>query len=63
MYLALLRRIGPDRAAYTTVLSPVLALVVSTFAEDYRWSLLALLGLALVALGNVLVLKRNTMRG
>jgi drug/metabolite transporter (DMT)-like permease len=59
MYLALLSRIGADRAAYTTVLSPVLALLVSTFAEDYRWSAAALAGLALVALGNVLVLRRG----
>jgi drug/metabolite transporter (DMT)-like permease len=59
MYLALLGRIGPDRAAYTTVLSPVLALLVSTLVEDYRWSALALVGLALVAAGNVLVLRRG----
>jgi drug/metabolite transporter (DMT)-like permease len=56
MYLALLRRIGPDRAGYTTVLSPVLALLVSTFVEDYQWSAAAFAGLALVAAGNVLVL-------
>ena len=59
MYLALLGRIGPDRAGYTTVLSPVLALIISTFVEDYRWSALALIGLALVAAGNVLVLRRK----
>jgi drug/metabolite transporter (DMT)-like permease len=59
MYLALLGRIGPDRAAYTTVLSPVLALLVSTLVEDYRWSALAFVGLALVAAGNVLVLRRG----
>jgi drug/metabolite transporter (DMT)-like permease len=58
MYLALLGRIGPDRAAYTTVLSPVLALLLSTLVEDYRWSVLAFAGLALVAAGNVLVLRR-----
>jgi drug/metabolite transporter (DMT)-like permease len=59
MYLALLGRIGPDRAAYTTVLSPVLALLISTLVEDYRWSALAFVGLALVAAGNVLVLRRG----
>jgi drug/metabolite transporter (DMT)-like permease len=59
MYLALLGRIGADRAAYTTVMSPVLALIVSTFVEDFRWSVLAIVGLALVAAGNVLVLKRR----
>jgi drug/metabolite transporter (DMT)-like permease len=59
MYVSLLGRIGPDRAGYTTVLSPVLALLVSTAVEDYRWSALALAGLILVAAGNVLVLRRN----
>jgi drug/metabolite transporter (DMT)-like permease len=59
LYLALLGRIGADRAAYATVLSPVLALVISTFVEDYRWSALAVIGLVLVAAGNVLVLRRK----
>lgn len=60
MYLALLGRIGADRAAYTTVLSPVLALLISTAVEDYRWSVLAIGGLFLVAAGNVLVLRRRS---
>lgn len=59
MYLALLGRIGADRAAYTTVLSPVLALLISAAVEDYRWSALAVAGLVFVAAGNVLVLKRS----
>jgi drug/metabolite transporter (DMT)-like permease len=60
MYMSLLTRIGPDRAAYTAVLSPALALLVSTFVEDYRWSIPAVAGLALVAAGNVLVLRRSS---
>ncbi len=59
MYLVLLRRIGADRAGYTAVVTPVLALLVSTFVEDYRWSALAVSGLVLVAAGNVLVLTRK----
>jgi drug/metabolite transporter (DMT)-like permease len=60
MYMSLLMRIGPDRAAYTAVLAPVLALLVSTFVEDYRWSIPAVAGLVLVAAGNVLVLRRRS---
>lgn len=56
MYVSLLGRIGADRAGYTAILAPVLALLLSTFVEDYRWSVLAIGGLALVAAGNVLVL-------
>jgi drug/metabolite transporter (DMT)-like permease len=59
LYIGLLGRIGADRAGYTAVLSPVLALVISTLFEDYRWSGAALAGLALVAAGNVLVLNRG----
>ena len=47
-------RIGPDRAAYCTVLFPVVALTVSTFFEGYQWSSLALAGLLLVIGGNLL---------
>ncbi|MET3132592.1 drug/metabolite transporter (DMT)-like permease [Oxalobacteraceae bacterium GrIS 1.11] len=53
-YLMLLGRIGPDRAAYTTVLFPVVALTVSTVFEGYHWSALAFAGLGLVLAGNFL---------
>jgi len=56
VYFTLLGRIGAARAGYTTVMYPVVALVVSTFAENYHWSLLAVLGLAAVLTGNLLVL-------
>ena len=61
-YLTLLGRIGADRAGYATVLFPVLALLISAIMEDYRMSLLAVAGLAMVLLGNVFVLgkKRKT---
>lgn len=52
-YLMLVGRIGPERAAYSTVLFPIVALAVSTVFEGYRWSLLTFVGLLLVLLGNV----------
>jgi drug/metabolite transporter (DMT)-like permease len=57
VYFTLLSRIGAARAGYTTVMYPVVALVMSTFAEGYQWSLLSGLGLAAVLLGNGLVLR------
>jgi drug/metabolite transporter (DMT)-like permease len=56
-YLTLLGRIGPDRAAYVTVLGPVVALAVSTVVENFQWTIVAALGLIAVLLGNVLVLR------
>ncbi|MCJ8169152.1 DMT family transporter [Atopomonas sediminilitoris] len=54
-FLTLLGRIGADKAAYTMVLFPVVALGISTLFEGYRWSSDALLGMGLVVIGNVLI--------
>ncbi len=56
-FLTLIGRTSAARAGYMTILFPVVALVVSTFAENYRWSPLAVLGLILVISGNVMVLR------
>jgi drug/metabolite transporter (DMT)-like permease len=57
LYLALLKKIGPSRAAYTSVLFPVIALAVSTVFEGYRWNLPAFIGLAVLLGGNALALS------
>jgi len=57
-YLTLGGRMGPERAAYCTVLFPLVALNVSAYAEGYQWSPPALAGLVLVMLGNVLVFRK-----
>ncbi len=59
-YLSLLRRIGPARAGYLTVLFPVFALMISALVEDYQWTVWSFAGIAAVAIGNVLVLWRKT---
>lgn len=57
-YLSLLGRIGADRAAYAGVLFPIVALALSTLFEGYRWTVPALIGVATVLAGNLLVLAR-----
>lgn len=57
-YLALLKSIGSARAAYTSVLFPIVALVISTIFEGYQWSTLAVVGVALIAAGNWLALTK-----
>ncbi|MBD9485118.1 DMT family transporter [Pseudomonas sp. PDM14] len=57
-YLTLVGRMGPERAAYCTVLFPVVALNISVFVEGYQWTAPALFGLLLVMAGNVLVFRK-----
>ena len=61
-YLMLVGRLGPERAAYCTVLFPLVALAVSSVVEDYRWTVAALAGLGLVMAGNVLVFRKPAPR-
>ena len=55
-YLALLRKIGSARAAFTAVLFPLVALLVSTLVEDYEWTVPAVIGIAFIVVGNWLAL-------
>ena len=57
-YLTLVGRLGPERAAYCTVLFPLVALNISAVLEGYQWTLPGLLGLGMVMLGNVLVFRQ-----
>jgi drug/metabolite transporter (DMT)-like permease len=61
-YLMLVSRIGSSRAAYATVLFPIVALSLSTFFEGYHWSGLSLIGLALTLIGNVVIFARPPFR-
>jgi drug/metabolite transporter (DMT)-like permease len=59
MYLTLIGRIGADRAAYTTLLFPLVALSLSMLFEGYRGSVGVLIGIGLILMGNFLVLKKK----
>jgi len=58
-YLTLLGRIGADRAGYISVAIPIVAVLLSTLFEGFRWHPATVLGIALCVLGNVLVLQRK----
>lgn len=58
-YLTLLGRIGADRAAYVSVLFPLVALALSAAFEDFQPGPATYAGVALVLLGNALVLKKK----
>lgn len=56
-YLTLVGRIGADRAAYSSVLFPLVALTLSTVVEGYQWTVSAAIGVALVLAGNLIVVR------
>ena len=57
LYFGVLRVIGPAKAAYSSVIVPVIAMLLSTLFEGYRWSSLAIGGAVLVAIGLVVALR------
>src|ERR1700722_8784890 len=57
--LTLMRRIGADRASYTAVAIPVVALLLSSVFEQLHWQWSTVAGVALCVAGNVLMLRRR----
>ena len=57
LYFRLIRDIGPGKAAYTGVVIPVIAMILSTIFEGYVWSTLALAGGLLAMLGLVVAMQ------
>ncbi len=55
-YYALVARVGPARAGYVGVLTPLIALVVSSALEGFAWTGLTVLGIVLAILGNLVAL-------
>jgi len=62
LYYPVVRRIGPGKAAYSSVLVPIIAMGFSTAFEDYRWTGLTVAGAALALGGMVAALGRNRSR-
>jgi drug/metabolite transporter (DMT)-like permease len=58
-YLSLVGRIGADRAAYSSILFPIVALCLSAAFEGYRLNVLSALGIVFVLGGNALVLAHK----
>ena len=59
-YLTLVGRVGVERAAYATLLFPLVALGVSTVFEGYNWSAYAGTGVVLILTGNLLILRMRS---
>ncbi|ENU29208.1 hypothetical protein F991_02935 [Acinetobacter sp. CIP-A165] len=53
-YFYLIGRIGAGKAAYSTLLFPLVALVISTIWEGYQWHINAMIGVILILGGNAI---------
>ncbi len=58
MYLKLIGKIGAEKAAYSTVLFPIVALSLSIIFEGYVWTETAVLGVILALGGNLIVFTK-----
>jgi drug/metabolite transporter (DMT)-like permease len=56
-YFAIIRAVGPGRAAYSSLLVPILAMAFSTVFEGYGWSTLAVAGGVLALAGLFIALR------
>jgi len=59
-YLTLLGRIGASKAAYALVITPVVALGISTLFEDFVWEPHIFMGIGLILFGNIIILARKS---
>jgi drug/metabolite transporter (DMT)-like permease len=59
LYYPVVRKIGPGRAAYSSVLVPIIAMGFSTAFEGYRWTVLAIVGAVLALGGMAAAMGRN----
>jgi drug/metabolite transporter (DMT)-like permease len=59
LYLPVVRKIGPGKAAYSSVLVPIIAMGFSTWIENYRWTPTAAAGAALALGGMLIALSRS----
>lgn len=62
LYYPVVRKIGPAKAAYSSVLVPIIAMGFSTRLEHYRWTSLTIAG-ALLALGGMAAALRRDRSG
>ena len=62
LYYPVVRKIGPAKAAYSSVLVPIIAMGFSTAFEGYRWTGLTIAG-ALLALGGMAAAMRRNRSG
>lgn len=62
LYFAIIREIGPGRAAYSSVLVPIVAMILSTMFEGFEWTILPAIGAVIAMLGLIVALKAKKVK-
>jgi drug/metabolite transporter (DMT)-like permease len=57
LYYRVIRAVGPGKAAYSSLIVPIIAMTLSTAFEGYRWSVVAAAGAILAISGLVVALR------
>lgn len=57
-YLTLLTRIGAHKASYATIMFPAIAVLISTFVENFEWHIATVIGFICILIGNLIVLSK-----
>jgi drug/metabolite transporter (DMT)-like permease len=57
LYLTLLGKVGPEKGGYVHIATPAVALMISSVFEGFTWTLPSIIGLVLVAGGNLFILR------
>ncbi len=60
-FYALVHRIGVARAGYVGVMTPIVALIVSSLFEGFEWTAATLAGVALAVAGNAIALRPHAL--
>jgi drug/metabolite transporter (DMT)-like permease len=58
-YQTLIGTMGADRAGYSSIISPMIAVVISSIFENVKFTLFIILGIIFCLLGNVISLKKS----
>ncbi len=57
LYYGLVRKVGAGKAAYSSVIVPVVAMVLSTLFEGFVWGPLPIAGAAVTLFGMVVAMR------
>lgn len=61
-YMKLVKNMGADKSSNVILVYPLVALLVSTLFEDYRWTLAGILGVICIMLGNSIAMDKLQLR-